>query len=168
MLPRVYNREGDYRTYGTTLQTVFELRKWWKVGARPEGGAKTPSQGWVKPCKKMLKHNPLKFCQAQAPAPAHLIWIGLKFKLKPLVKRLKFELEPFLWTIAVTIWFCEHQFLILSQLDNICPVDKFYLLCWTIFRLLLMMLEWYFLLTERNFMNSKKPSKKFHELKEAQ
>ena len=59
-------------------------------------------QGWVKPCKKELKHKlkPLKFCQAQAQAPAHLIGIGLKFKLKPLVKRLKSELKPFLWTIS--------------------------------------------------------------------
>ena len=55
-------------------------------------------QGWVKPNNKELKHKlkPLKFCQAQ-------VWIGLKFKLKPLVKKFKSELKPFLWTIGITI-----------------------------------------------------------------
>ena len=78
-------------------------------------------QGWVKRCKKKeLKHKlkPLKFCQPQAQAPAHLIWIGLKFMLKPLVKRVKSEIKPFLWTIGnkhlftrnnITIRSYEHQ-----------------------------------------------------------
>ena len=42
----VYNKKGEYHTYhtySTTLRKVLELRRWWKVRARPQGGAQSPS-----------------------------------------------------------------------------------------------------------------------------
>ena len=36
---RVHSREGGYPTNSTNLWKVFELRRWWKVCASPQGGA---------------------------------------------------------------------------------------------------------------------------------